>query len=361
MDLDRSWIGPAPSALVEWFSQHRRALPWRTPAGIVREPWKTLVSEVMSQQTRLEVVVPRFEEWMRLFPSPAALAGATEEKVLSAWAGLGYYSRARNLRRAATIVSEDGWPRTAADLAKLPGVGPYTAAAIASLCFGERVAMVDGNVIRVLSRLRALDADPRTGTGAARMAETASEWIAGGDAGTLNEATMELGSLVCTPRNPDCASCPLSGICLAASRGEPERYPPPRERPEKLPVRRTAVVVRGDRGVLLRRAGSGELLSGLWILPCEGDHADLTASASPLGEVRHAITHHDVRWTVVEGSWTGRDAPEGWLWCPVRDLAERIVSSLPRKALALAGIRVQAPVVGRRGGERPSNGLEAEP
>jgi A/G-specific adenine glycosylase len=315
----------------------------------------------MSQQTRLEVVVPRFQEWMRLFPSPPDLAGATEERVLSAWAGLGYYSRARNLRRAAAIVARDGWPRTAVDLAKLPGVGPYTAAAIASLCHGEKVAMVDGNVIRVLSRLYALDADPRTGSGAKRMAEFASAWVSQGEAGAMNEATMELGSLVCTPRNPDCASCPLSEICLAASRDEAERYPPPRSRPEKVLVRRTAVVVQGELGVLLRRAGSAELLSGLWILPCEGDHADLTVSASFLGEVRHAITNHDVRWTVVEGAWSGRGLPVGWLWCPVRELSERIVSSLPRKALALAGIRIQAPGAGRRGGERPSSGLEAEP
>jgi A/G-specific adenine glycosylase len=315
----------------------------------------------MSQQTRMEVVVPRFEEWMRSFPSPRILAEATEENVLSAWAGLGYYSRARNLRRTAAVVASEGWPKTAKDLARLPGVGPYTAAAIASLCFGENVAMVDGNAIRVLSRLGALDVDPRTGPGARRMAEIASSWIAGGEAGALNEATMELGALVCTPRNPDCASCPLSGICLGASRGEPERFPAPRSRSEKVVVRRTAVVAREDRGILLRRAGSGELLSGLWILPCEGDHADLTVSASPLGEVRHAITHHDVRWTVVEGGWSGRNPPPGWLWCPVRDLSERIVSSLPRKALALAGIRVQGPGAGRRGGESPSSGLEAEP
>ena len=361
MDHSQHNSGPAPRALSEWFAKNRRALPWRTPPGTARDPWRTLVSEVMSQQTRMEVVVPRFEEWMRLFPSPPDLAGATEESVLSAWAGLGYYSRARNLRRAAAIVAREGWPESAAELARLPGVGPYTAAAIASLCFGENVAMIDGNVIRVLSRVHALAADPRSGSGARRMAEMASSWIAGGDAGSLNEATMELGALVCTPRNPDCASCPLSGICLAASRGEPEGFPPARSRPEKVLVRRTAVVVREDRGVLLRRAGSGELLSGLWILPTEGDHVDLTVSGQPLGEVRHAITRHDVRWTVVFGRWSGRNPPSGWLWCPVGDLADRIVSSLPRKALALAGIPIQVPAAGRRGGESPSSGLEAEP
>jgi len=325
-----------------------------------------LVSEVMSQQTRLEVVVPRFEEWMRLFPTPRDLADATEESALSAWAGLGYYSRARNLRRAAAVVATVGWPKSAGDLAALPGVGPYTAAAIASLCLGEDAAMVDGNAIRVFSRLHALESDPRTGPGARQIAEIASRWISDGDAGTVNEATMELGALVCTPRNPDCASCPLSEICQAASRGDPGRFPAPRSRPEKFLVHRTAVVVREDRGILLRRAGSDELLPGLWILPSAGDHVDLTVSGSAVGEVRHAITHHDVRWTVVEGRWTGRNLPDSWLWCPVRELGERIVSSLPRKALALAGIalagiRVQAPAAGRRGGERPSNGLDADP
>ena len=136
----------APKDLGRWFARNRRDLPWRTPEGVPRSAWATLVSEVMSQQTRLEVVVPRFAQWLERYPDPAALADASEEEVLAAWAGLGYYSRARNLRRAAHAIARGGWPRTRDALLHLPGVGAYTAAAVASLCFGEQVPMVAGNV-----------------------------------------------------------------------------------------------------------------------------------------------------------------------------------------------------------------------
>jgi A/G-specific adenine glycosylase len=331
-------FGPAPDVLGDWFVRNRRNLPWRTPVGVLRDPWKTLVSEVMSQQTRLEVVVPRFLKWMNLFPTPSALARASEEAVLSAWAGLGYYSRARNLRRAAIQVTENGWPRTTVELGKLPGLGPYTAAAVASLAFGERVAMVDGNVIRVLSRLRALATDPRSTSGARKIAELARIWVSDGDAGLWNEATMELGATVCTPRNPDCPNCPLSDLCRAAALGEPEKFPTPKPRAETVRIRRASLVVQGPDGILLRRAAQDELLRGLWILPAEGDHPDLKVSGMSWGEVRHSITRHDVRWTVAPGTWIGTALPEGWSWCPRRKLSERIVSSLPHKALALAGL-----------------------
>lgn len=340
MDSSDGGFGSAPAALGEWFSRNRRDLPWRTPAGVPRDPWKTLVSEVMSQQTRLEVVVPRFEEWMDLFPTPADLARASEETVLAAWAGLGYYSRARNLRKAALWLTGNGWPRTCSELAKLPGIGPYTAAAVASLAFGEKVAMVDGNVQRVLCRLRALEIDPRSGSGARKVAQLARLWVSRGDAGLWNEATMELGAMVCAPRNPKCPDCPLSEICRAAKLGEPERFPPPKSRPDKLVVRRTAVVVEEKNGVLLRLAKPDELLAGLWILPIREDHPGLKIEGGSLGEVRHSITHHDVRWCVVRGTWSEEPLPAGWIACPRRELSQKVVSSLPRKALALAGIEV---------------------
>ena len=338
MTISDQTFGPAPAILGDWFSRNRRDLPWRTPPGTPRDPWRTLVSEVMSQQTRLDVVVPRFREWMILFPSPADLAKAPEEDVLSAWAGLGYYSRARNLRKAAIHLTENGWPRTSAELGMLPGIGPYTAAAIASLAFGERVAMVDGNVQRVLSRLVALESDPRSGPGARAIAKLATEWVSRGDAGLWNEATMELGAMVCTPRNPDCPNCPLSDLCRATALGEPGRFPPPRRHPEKLVIQRTVVVVEDSAGILLRVSAPDELLSGLWILPGRDDHPGLEFHGRPLGEVRHSITHHDVRWTVVRGRWTGGPLPAEWIRCPRHELSRRIVSSLPRKALALAGI-----------------------
>lgn len=341
MDTSRDSL-PAPEALVAWFLAHRRELPWRTRPGTPRDPWATLLSEVMSQQTRLEVVVPRVRTWLGRWPDPAALAKASEDEVLAAWAGLGYYSRARNLLRTARAIAREGWPRDARALERLPGVGPYTAAAVASLAFGEQVAMVDGNVLRVLARVHALDGDLRAGSGAKRLSALAEDWIGGGDAGLVNEATMELGALVCIPRRPRCDACPLVGICRAAARGEPERFPVARARRETVELAsRVAVVVR-DGAVLLRRAEADELLAGHWTLPTAGSLPDAwTRDGRMTGTVHHAITHHRISWEVLRCDPTapGR-APRGMEWCPEDRLADRLVSSLPRKALAKAGIAV---------------------
>lgn len=331
----------APKALTTWFSSNRRELPWRTPSGVPRDPWATLVSEVMSQQTRLEVVIPRFRSWMERWPSPQALATAPEEDVLGAWAGLGYYSRARNLRRAAQAIAGSGWTHDAGTLARLPGVGPYTAAAVSSLAFGEQVAMVDGNVLRVLSRVHALKDDLRAGKGAKLLSKLADAWIEGRDAGLVNEATMELGALVCAPRNPRCDTCPLAGICRACLSGDPAAYPARRARRETVDVpARIAVVRRGD-DVLLRTARSGELLEGHRTLPEIGMlPKGFATEDGEAGVIRHAITHHRIVWTVVRCTARSATAPRGMEWCPASELDTRLVSSLPRKALAKAGIAV---------------------
>jgi len=336
-------VREAPTALLDWFATNRRDLPWRTPPGIPRDPWKTLVSEVMSQQTRLDVVVPRFVEWMGRWRSPQALAASSEEEVLGAWAGLGYYSRARNLHRAAKGIAAGGWPRDAANLRSLPGIGAYTAAAVASLSFGERVAMVDGNVIRVLARVHGLSGDLRTGRGARILADRAAEWIEGHDAGTVNEATMELGALVCAPRSPRCDVCPLSDGCRALRDGEPERFPSPRAKAATVELRaHVAVVLSGER-VLLRRAGADELLKGMWTLPELGSLPDgFRQSSEARGTVRHAITRHRITWRVHRVVADGTKPPPGMEWCDPSDLSLRLVSSLPRKALAMAGVLVDA-------------------
>lgn len=293
----------------------------------------------MSQQTRLEVVVPRFLEWIARWPTPGALADAPESDVLLAWAGLGYYARARNLHRAAKAVAAAGWPGDAAGLRALPGVGVYTAAAVASLAFGERVAMVDGNVLRVLSRVHALGGDPRTGRGAKALASLADAWIGGSDAGTVNEATMELGALVCAPSSPRCPSCPLVGICRGAASGTPERFPSPRPRSATVEIRARAVVALRDGHVLLRRAAPGELLAGLWTLPEDSMlPAAWLASATTHGVVRHAITRHRIAWEVLRLDAPGSATPAGTEWVPASTLRERLVSSLPAKALARAGL-----------------------
>lgn len=302
----------------------------------------------MSQQTRLEVVVPRFHEWIARWPTPEAMAEASEEEVLAAWAGLGYYSRARNLHRTARQLRSSGWPSDAATLRKLPGVGSYTAAAVASLAFGQAVAMVDGNVIRVLSRVHALGGDSRTGPGARLLQQAADAWILGGDAAEVNEATMELGALVCTPRSPDCGSCPLSVLCRAARDGEPTKFPSPRARRETVELRATiAVVVQADR-ILLRRAGPKELLAGHWTLPeAETLPPGWFVPEREVGLLRHAITHHRIVWDVRRGSGKSAEAPEGTCWAAIGEMGSLLVSSLPRKALALAGIG--PPPAGARG------------
>lgn len=336
--MNSEGLGGFSIPLTPWFATHRRALPWRTPRGVPRDPWQTLVSEVMSQQTRLEVVIGRYTEWMVRFPTVHHLAQAKEEEVLSAWAGLGYYSRARNLHKAAQAISRNGWPGDIPGLLALPGLGAYTAAAVGSLCMGMQVPMIDGNVQRVLSRWHALAQDPRSGAGARRIQELAHEGIQGGDAGEINEATMELGALVCKPRSPDCANCPLAENCRACALGEPEAYPPPRSRTETVAIHRKVIVAQLDGKILLRKAGTEELLSGLWILPAQGDHDALVGNGAHWGVVRHAITHHKVVWEVTSGDWKGKALPTGWAWILRKDLDRVVVSSLLRKALEKAGI-----------------------
>lgn len=290
----------------------------------------------MSQQTRLDVVVPRFLDWMRRFPSPADLAAASEEEVLAAWAGLGYYSRARNLRKAALAVAERGWPTGHAGFLGLPGVGAYTAAALASLCRGERVAMVDGNVLRVLARVFAMGGDLRTGSGRRTLEAAAGAWVSNGEAGEINEATMELGALVCLPRSPKCGICPLADSCKACASGEPDRFPAPRAKRETVDLVREVAVVSWRGSVLLRPSRPDELLRGLLVPP---DVSEFPASTAfeRRGEVRHAITHHKVLWKIHRAVLNDFCLPSGWVAVPRADLPSRVVSSLVRKSLEAAG------------------------
>lgn len=335
-DADR--FCPAPKGLTEWFRLEGRELPWRDAPHGSRDPWRTLLSEVMSQQTRLEVVVPRFLRWMAIVPTASHLADLSEDDVLAMWAGLGYYNRARNLHRLAKQVAGTEWPTNFGGLKGLPGVGDYTAAAVASIAFGEAVAAVDGNVERVLSRIHGIEGDLRTGSGRKTLREAADAWILSGQAGAVNESTMELGARVCLPRTPRCAQCPCAGACHAHLTGTVEHFPQPRARKQTVEVLDRVAVVRGAKGVLLRRAGSDELLAGHWTLPRLG--LDLTESVikglESCGTVRHAITHHRILWEVLEGEFAGELA--GLSWVREQDLPQHIVSSLPRKALAKAGL-----------------------
>ena len=263
--------------LLGWFRRARRPMPWRAAP----EPYVCWLSEIMLQQTSYEQALPYYTRFLARFPTVADLARAREQDVLKAWEGLGYYARARNLHAAARRVAAEGWPRSAAEWAALPGVGPYTAAALASVLLGERIPVVDGNVARVFARLWELEDDFRKAPARARLAARLQPFLdacsatplperpdAPDAAGTFNQAMMELGALVCTPTSPACADCPLAADCAAARDERAADYPrrPPRK---ELPVRRrTVAVIHDAQGrVLLVRNDEGGLLKGLWDLP----------------------------------------------------------------------------------------------
>src|SRR6266404_3812291 len=210
--------------LLRWYRRQHRQLPWRA----TRDPYRIWVSEVMLQQTRVDTVLPYYARWLRAFPTIRALAQARADRVLKLWEGLGYYSRARNLHRAAqTVVREYGGklPRTAEGLRQLPGIGRYTAGAIASIAFDERTPLVDGNVARVFARIFAIRANVKSPRTLDCLWNLAENLLPDTNAGEFNQALMELGALVCTPVNPRCAACPMRRVCLAKARGLVDRLP----------------------------------------------------------------------------------------------------------------------------------------
>lgn len=252
--------------LLAWFDAGHRDMPWRR----TKDPYRILLAEYLLQRTRVASGAPYYERFVERFPDVASLAAASEAEVLRAWEGLGYYRRARNLHAAAkSIVRDHGGrvPSDAASLATLPGVGPYTAGAVASIAFGERVPAVDGNVTRVVSRLFRVEEDVTTASGRRRIRDLAASLVPPARAGAFNQALMELGSRTCTPRRPGCPSCPLHEICLARAAGIEARLPrtPPARRPRTVPV--AFAYVRSTGGVLLVRRPDSDILGGLWSLP----------------------------------------------------------------------------------------------
>jgi A/G-specific adenine glycosylase len=253
--------------LLQWFERHRRAMPWRNR----RTPYRVWIAEIMLQQTRVDQVRPYYQRFMKRFPSLRRLAAAPVDDVLKAWEGLGYYSRARNLHRAARqIAAEHGgrFPRTAEELRRLPGVGAYTAAAIGSIAFNLPLAVVDGNVIRVLTRLTACAEDPRAGATRRALQELADRLLPRKTPGPFNEAVMELGATVCLPRRPQCAECPLRTACRGYAKGDPTAFPVKALR-RKLPHKQVgAAAVINRRGqVLIAQRRPEAMLGGLWEFP----------------------------------------------------------------------------------------------
>src|SRR5882762_3502657 len=264
-----------PVLLLDWYDRHRRRLPWRPPAGERADPYRVWLSEIMLQQTGVKTVGPYFEKFLARWPDVAAMAQAALDDVLRMWAGLGYYSRARNLHACAVAVLRDHggvFPDTEEKLRSLPGIGPYTAAAIAAIAFGRRTMPVDGNIERVVSRLYAVEeplpqAKPLIGELAATLLGPSRAGDERSRAGDSAQALMDLGSSICTPNKPACALCPLNEDCTARVRGDQETFP--RKAPKKTgTLRRGAafIVTRGDE-LLVRTRGEKGLLGGMTEVP----------------------------------------------------------------------------------------------
>ena len=255
------------TALLKWYRASARDLPWRRTT----DPYAIWMSEIMLQQTRVEQGLPYYERWLKLFPTVHALAAAHEDRVLKAWEGLGYYTRARNLHKAAKVVARDRhgeFPATAEEWQSLPGVGRYTAGAIASIAYGERVPVLDGNVIRVLSRLHDIDActdDAPVRDGLWKLAEAL---VPAKHPGDFNQAMMELGARICTPKSPQCGSCPVAKHCAALAAGVQEERPV-RKAKQTTPRHEmvAAAIERDGRYLLVKRPATG-LLGGMWEFPC---------------------------------------------------------------------------------------------
>lgn len=327
---------PQPGKLlIEWYRRGHRDLPWRRTA----DPYRIWVSEVMLQQTRAQAVIPYYERFLARFPTVEALAASEEDDVLALWAGLGYYSRARNLRRAARDIAAAGsFPQTYDGIRALPGIGDYTAAAIASIAFGLPHAVLDGNVLRVVARVANDAADiaaPRTRQ---RFRAVAQSWLDAHQPGAFNQALMELGATVCLPKNPLCLLCPLAGLCQARAAGTAYQLPVKLRRVEPVAIAATLLLIRRRGRVLLRRRhAASRRMAGFWDLP---DPEDLPTAhpGRALGEFRHTITRHHYTFTVVMASI--RQIPHrGALdWFDPSRLADIPLSTTARKALKLAAI-----------------------
>ena len=335
--------------LLRWYDGAKRDLPWRRAPS----PYKTLVSELMLQQTTVAAVIPYFERFLARFPTLASLADGRDEEVMALWSGLGYYARARNLRRAAVaVVAEHGGALPADEdaLRALPGLGPYTAAAVASIAFGARTFALDGNGSRVMARLFGVgDSIDRPATKTRLRALGAAE-VPAARAGDFNQAIMELGATVCTPRNPRCDDCPLAADCRAHAAGTADQLPRRSQKPVRPVVQTVCAFVTDGARVLMVKRDRG-LLAGTWSLPeraADGVAADrvaaeLAASAGVKGTtpqrrgaVRHVFTHRDVTAEVfrIEVARAGRgDAARRWI--APDELGALGVSTFARKTVAV--------------------------
>jgi A/G-specific adenine glycosylase len=347
----RQKAGPDPADLLRWYDRHRRVLPWRARKGERADPYRVWLSEIMLQQTTVKAVAPYYARFLARFPTIADLAAAPLEDVLKLWAGLGYYARARNLHACAKAVAErhgGEFPGTEEGLRGLPGIGAYTAAAIAAIAFDKRASPVDGNIERVIARLFAVEeelpaAKPRIRT----LAEQLTPQRRAGD---FAQAMMDLGATICTPKNPACVLCPWMESCAARSRGDQESFPRKAEKKTGALRRGAAfVVVRADGFILARTRPEKGLLGGMTEVPTTEwtrafdetaalDGAPLKAKWRRLpGVVTHTFTHFPLELTIYTARVPARmRAPHGMRWTALAGLAGEALPNVMRKVVAHA-------------------------
>ncbi len=317
-------------ALLRWYSREKRDFPWRGS----RDPYAIWLSEVMLQQTRAAAVIPYFDRFLSRYPSPRELAAASEPEVLAEWAGLGYYSRARNLHRAAKSIATHGnFPSDYDSLRALPGVGDYTAAAVASIAFGLPHAVLDGNVIRVLSRFTAESGPVGASATRQRLRDAARSLLDPKHPGEFNQAMMELGATLCAPRDPDCSRCPLSSECLACSSNRQNEFPSKKAQKKIIETTLRLLLIQHSESVLFwQRPAAGKRLGGFWELPepFQLPGAKLTRR---LGAVSHGIVRTKYVCEVWEASVPS--VPEGFCWLNPDAIRIVPVSAMANKALAL--------------------------
>ncbi len=311
-----------PAALVAWFEESHRSLPWREHY----DPYHVWVSEVMLQQTQVETVLPYFERFITKFPTLKSLARADEQEVLKLWAGLGYYRRAKNLLAAVRLVVDEHGGKVPSDyetLISLPGVGQYMAGAILSIAFNKPYPIVDGNVRRVLSRIYGwTDENPKA------LWQAADELAHTGEPRLINQALMELGATVCSFRAPRCLLCPVQSACIAFKTGMQEKIPQPRKRPQTVRVHVYAVVQQRGSHYLMKPA------EGMWEFPMFPEWP--AGELQKIGTCRHTITHHRIDVTVCAGQLSSESQYE---W---KNISSVPVSSLTQKILDVAGVQFSA-------------------
>jgi A/G-specific adenine glycosylase len=309
--------------LLKWYKKNRRNLPWREN----KNPYSIWLSEVMLQQTTVAAVIPYFHKFMTQFPEVHDLANAEESHVLEAWAGLGYYSRARNLHKSAKALAKVGFPKTAAELLELPGFGPYTSRAVASIAFGEKVGVLDGNVIRVLSRRHGLKLEWWNSKGRQTLQDISDQLAAYGEADSVNQGLMELGATICTPKKVLCLLCPWSKDCVAYAEGLVDELPLKKPRRDfETWVWKPVVSIKNEKVALVKN-DYAPFLKGQMIFPGEISHEKNKPKAY---DAKHSITHHDIFIQIhQQKSMTGKNLE----WVELKNLKKVNPSSLLQKVL----------------------------